>query len=97
MRFAHTASRVRDPRPRPALPRDLLRYGVSRFSAASPGASRCLSTDPGAAIWFSCLVRPNCGFCTNYVPVRGTSCGAFRFTWLALAQAATLYSGTVLG
>lgn len=32
----------------------------------------------------SCLVRPNCGFCTNYVLAGGATSAAFRFTWLDL-------------
>ena len=35
----------------------------------------------------SCLVRPNCGFCTNYVLVGGATCAAFRSTWLELDPA----------
>ena len=35
---------------------------------------------------FSCLVRPKCGSCTNYVPVCCATCAAFRFTWLGLGQ-----------
>ncbi len=46
---------------------------------ASPPASRSFGHAVPAA---SCLVRPKCGFCTNYVLVGGATCAAFRFRTL---------------
>ena len=61
------------------------------FGLQTRAATRRAQSSPGARhgdrehLAVSCLVRPKCRFCTNYVLVGGATCAAFRFTWLALA------------